>query len=200
MKRLIVIALLSLSCIAASAARPMLRWGAEWGYGATFFHYRNLNYMDPEVGYRVWDEGHDFSPSANAWASVFIGADLLPWMNVSAGTGFMGISKDRRVIPVFIKTEFYPRGSSSDGPLVRLAGGLGFPGLLSSPPVRFVSAGGGWRLALDRISDLDFFADIRFCGDNPPVTDDDGTVINESNIRRNTAIYCSLEFGVALSF
>lgn len=204
MKRLYIIALLLLSCAAASAAgpgeRPILRFGVEWGYGSGFFRYWNLNYMDPEVGYRVWDEDHEFAPSLNAYAQVEAGADLLPRFNLSFAGGVMGIAPGRQVIPLMLKATFFFRDSSLDGPFIRACGGLGFPDFFSRPPIKFGSIGGGWRLALDGLWDIDFTGSVRICSDSPPIVDENDITISESSIRRNTAIYCSFELGIAISF
>ena len=204
MKRLSLITLLLLFCTAASAAgpgeRPILRFGVEWGYGSGFYRYWNLNYMDPVVGYRVWDEDHEFAPSLNAYALLEAGADLLPRFNLAFAGGIMGIAPGRRVVPLILKTTFFFRDSASDGPFARACGGLGFPDFFSRPPIHFASLGGGWRLALNGLWDIDFIGSVRFCSDNPPIKDEDGTIISESSIRRNTAIYCSFELGIAISF
>lgn len=204
MKRLYIIILLLLSCSSLAAKPPegrrLLRWGAEWGYGTRFYKYWKYNYMDPNLG-RIWDKRNDFNLSANGYLFLSVGADILPWFNISLYSGLMGVSDDRQVFPLAIRANFFPNGSNKDGALLLLGAGIGFFDYYSIAPVHFANIGAGWRLALNNRWDMDFTLQMRVCGDKPPIWDPEkNAYVNESDIRGNVAIYCSIELGVAISF
>lgn len=204
MKRLYTIVFLLLFCNLAAARPPegrgFMRWGAEWGYGTSFYRYWNHNYMDPDLG-RIFDSDEDFSLSANGYILLSAGADILPWLNISLYSGLMGISYGRQVVPLAIRANFFPKGANNDGLLLLAGTGIGFSDYFSKVPAHFANIGSGWRVAMNKRWDMDFTLQLRVCGDKPPIWDADrNAYVNESDIRGNIAVYCSIEFGIAISF
>ncbi len=203
MKRVLSILLLILCCslvAAQEARRPAFRWGLEWGYGVTAFKYWSVNYLDSSVGYRVWDENHAFQAKSTAFACICVGADVSRKANLSMQLGMMGIDKDREVIPVGIRFNYSFRGTDADGPMAFFGGGLGFPDHFTTAAVHYANIGGGYRIRLSSLWDIDFLATFRLCDDHPPVRDpESGEYVNESNIRKNVTAYCSLALGVAIT-
>lgn len=202
MRRSLLITLALLSCTLLPAQeRSFLRVGIEWGYGTSPYKYWNKNYMDAEVGYRVWDESHESAFYPNAFAGLSLGADISDRLNLAAWTGIMGVYKHRRVMPLGMRLSFFSNGQKNSGMMYFLDGGAGFPDFFESPLLYFASLGSGYRVALSRIFDLDLTFRIRGCYDHPPLWDaEDQIYVEQSNIRKNIAIYGSAEFGIAFSF
>lgn len=204
MKRLFLIFLI-LAGLASSAAgqgrdRQFFRIGGEWGYGIGFLRYWNYNYMDADFG-RIWDEGRDFFPSANAFACINIGADLAPWCKIFIQPGVMGVTKDRQVFSLGAAACFYPKGHEKDGLVLLAGGGIGFLTHIYNIPVNYAKVGAGWHLSLNRLWDMDLSARLRLCKDSPPIWDKDrNNYVNQDDIRGNLSLSCSLEFGVAIDF
>ena len=92
------------------------------------------------------------------------------------------------------------RGTDADGPMAFFGGGLGFPDHFTTAAVHYANIGGGYRIRLSSLWDIDFLATFRLCDDHPPVRDpESGEYVNESNIRKNVTAYCSLALGVAIT-
>ncbi len=198
---ILLILLLSCSLSQAQGLRSAFRWGLEWGYGASAFRYWSNNYLDAQVSYRIWDEGHEFAFTPNAYATLYAGADIGRHLNLSLYSGTMGIYTDRQVIPVGLRATLAFRGNDSGGALAFLGGGFCFPGLSFSSPGHYLQIGGGYRIKLGSVMDMDLLAHLRTCDDHPPIWDEeDGAYVQDGNIRKNLAVYSSFELGVAISF
>lgn len=206
MRRSLLTFFFLLCCFSALAGekgeRRALRWGADWGYGLDIYHYWNINYLDTQVGYRVWDQDYEWQARPNAYACLKLGYEVLPWMEVSVFSGIMGISEGRKIIPAGLQIGIAPGGNANAGPVFNISGGAGFKsGGYSPVPAAFAMMGGGWRFRINSVWDMDLLLRTRLCKDSPPVWDkDDGIYITEENVRRNVALTASLEFGIALSF
>ncbi len=204
MKKLTAITvILMLACsLAYCQERPSrFHWGVEWGYGASGFMYWSNNYFDAKVGYRIWDEGHEFAFVPNAYAGLYAGFDLGRRINLSLFSGTMGIYSDRQVIPLGLRATYAFRGQDSQGALAFLGGGLCFHDLFVSAPGQYLQLGGGYRIKLGGKMDMDLLAHLRACDDHPPIWDEEnGSYVDAANIRKNLAVYTSFEVGVAFRF
>lgn len=202
-KRIAITFLFMLACSLAfcQEQRFRFRWGLEWGYGASEFMYWSNNYFDANVGCRVWDEGHEFAFVPNAYAGLYAGLDLGRRLNLSLFSGTMGVYSDRQVIPLGLRATWAFRGQDSRGALACLGGGFCFHDLAAASPGHYLQLGGGYRIKLGGLMDMDLLAHLRACDDHPRIWDDEyGAYVDGANIRKNLAVYTSFELGVAISF
>lgn len=202
-KRTAITLLLILACSLAfcQEQRSRFRWGLEWGYGASGFKYWSNNYFDSKVGYRIWDEGHEFAVIPNAYAGLYAGFDLGRRINLALFSGTMGIYSDRQVIPLGLRVTYAFMGQDSQGALALLGGGLCFHDFFVSSPGQYLQIGGGYRIKLNGKMNMDLLAHLRACDDHPPIWDEEnGAYVDAVNIRKNLAVYTSFELGVAIGF
>ena len=202
-KRIAIIFILMLACSLAlcQEQRSRFHWGMEWGYGASAFKYWSNNYFDAKVGFRIWDEGHEFAFVPNAYAGLYAGFDLGRKLYLSLFSGTMGIYSDRRVIPLGLRATYAFKGQDSQGVLAYLGGGLCFHDFSIAAPGQYLQLGGGYRIKLGRSMDMDLLAHLRACDDHPSIWDEeDGAYVQKDNIRKNLAAYISFELGVAIRF
>lgn len=193
-------ALLSALSCHAQAPRPHWRLGAEWGYSVAFHNHYHYCYPDPEIGYRVDDEQYVNINYLNAYCMLKGGYDLSRCLNASLSLGSMGVYNERVLIPVLADFAWHMNTVTQDGPMFTAGSGIAL-GNLRRKPVILARAGVGYRFALSRWADLDFFLRFRAVIDHPRVWDaDSNRYIEESVVLRNNALYYAFSFGMALSF
>lgn len=208
MKRLLLFLSLLLSAGITSSAsgregRSPLRFGIDWGYGVDFYKYWNINYLDSEVGYRVWDQDYAFGFRPNAYATASLGVELSSRTTVSAFSGVMGLSEGRSVIPMCLQASYIPAGNAKGGLLFTAAAGIGINTDLESyyRLSTIAMIGAGWRIPLNTVWDMDVILRIRGAHDSPPIWDEDvHNYVPRSDIRKNITITTAAEFGIAISF
>lgn len=202
-KRFAIAFLLMLACSPAfcQTQRSWFRWGLEWGYGASAFKYWSNNYFDSKVGCRIWDEGHEFAFVPNAYAGLYAGVDVGTRLNLSLFSGTMSVYSGRQVIPLGLRSTYAFRGQDSQGALALLGGGFCFHDFSFASPGYYLQLGGGYRIKLGSLMNMDLLARLRACDDHPPIWDEEvGAYVERDNIRKNLAAYASFELGVAISF
>ena len=204
---LIIVLLVSISASASARVLPAeppfnrLRFTAEWGYTQGFFLYRDYNFISEE-GYRVYDRSHGFNWSPNAQFMARLGYPLSARSVLSLCTGYMGVGKDNRLLPVTLRYDFYPRSFYEDGIFVYAQGGTAWHIHTTAGQMALLaSTGCGYRFRLCDGCALDLLVGVKYLRDHPALPDPErpGNV-PEHNIRKNVAGYCALDFSVAISF
>ena len=203
MKRAIAYLAALLLCLSATAGgRDFLRRlhpGLEWGYTLTATTYQHFNYLDPSIGYRINDQGWTYPPRSNAFILGSLTFDLSDRFSLGLLSGYEGIDRMRRTIPLLCRGSFYPRGRDEDG--VYFFSDLGLN--LSHPEAggNQMQIGTGYNIFLAPRCALAFLAGGRVTYDRPDVWDPiEEEYIPKRNIKRNDAWYFALNIGVALKF
>lgn len=203
-RRLIIVIAMSLACICARARAPFLRYGIEWGFNPNVFAKTQLNYLTSE-GYRVIDntDRGDFFPCGFIMANI--GINAWEYMSVSVHSGYMGVSRNNRVIPLLLRVTGHINGSQKDGMFVFLDGGVGFHLPKTDEPPRKLGvtgdAGIGYRLRLSSGMSLDLSFCIKGFYDRPLIKDPDtGQYVPEEDIFKSDAFYLNPSVSVGLTF
>ena len=208
-RKLLSIIILLSSFMSGASARVLpdgpvlnrLRVGVEWGYTQTFFLARSYNFISDD-GYRVYDKSVGFHWRANAQITAQVGYILGERSLVSLCTGYMGMGKDNRLIPLALRYTFYPRAVYNDGFFLYGQGGVAWHIHTTAGKTAVLGVlGGGYRIRLTDTCNLDLLVGLKGLLDHPAIPDParQGN-IPEQNIRRNIAGYCALDFSVAVSF
>ena len=201
MKRGLSIILLTCLCMLSYSKEKHTRFtfGAEWSYCATFLSGYRFYFIAPE-GYRVYecDDRADYMRDGEVY--VHAGCNINPHWNLSLYVGYTGISDYHNGMPVSLRATRY----FGDNPLkdrwfsfCEVGSGIGF----ASVPTELISAkaGGGYRLSLSRVSQLDFIASIRFIHTHPDIIYY-GDFIPHSDIGQSSAYVMSASVGIGLTF
>lgn len=203
-RQLISAAILALACITAQARAPFVRYGIEWGFGPEIYAKTHQNYLT-SVGYRVNDvqEGMDFFSCGHVMANV--GINATEHLSVSVHSGYMGISRDNRVIPLLLRATGHINGCMADGIFIFLDGGVGFHIPKADQPGRapgaMGDAGVGYSLRLSSGMALDFSFCIKGVYDHPLIEDPDtGGYITGDDVIRNDAFFINPCLSVGLRF
>ena len=203
-RRIISAFILAMSCLAAQARAPFVRFGIEWGYGPEAYAKVQQSYLT-SVGYRIdsGQEGMEFFNCGFVMANV--GINAMEHLSVSIHSGYMGISRDNRVIPVLLRVTGHINGCMEDGIFVFLDGGVGFHILKEDQPNRnpgaMGDAGVGYGLRMSSGMALDFAFSIRGFYDRPLIQDPDThKYITGDDVIKNDAFFINPCISVGFRF
>ena len=172
-------------------------FGVEWGYTSSLFNVYHNNYLSPE-GIRVDDKGVDFHYYSNGHIQAGASYAFARKFEVGAYLGFIGVSQERRLVPITLRSTYYFDSYLSDGFFCYLDGG---PALGENQNVTLIGKiGGGYRVKLSNRFSLDFLLSFHICSDHPKIFNSDDQQITGDDLRRNDATYGGLNFTLALRF
>ena len=203
MKRMSTLFAALLLCLsAAGGGKEFLRRihpGIEWGHTLTAATYQHYNYLDPSIGFRINEEGWLAPPASNAYILGSISYNISETLSFSLLSGYQGISKGRRAVPVLCRAYYYFTGMQSDGFYFTYDFGVNL--LATGGHGNQLQLGTGYSMVLTPRCSVGLFASVRAVYDQPDIWDPiEEEYIPEQNIRRNDAWYCALNIGVALKF
>lgn len=172
-------------------------YGVEWGYTSSLFNIYHNNYLSQE-GIRVDEKGFDFDYSSNGHVLAGVSYAFARRYEAGAYLGFIGVSQDRRLVPVSLRATYYFDSYLSDGFFSYLDGGAAFG---ENQNVTLIGKlGGGYRMKLSEHFCLDFLLSFHICSDHPKIFYTDDQQITGDDLRRNDATYGGLNFSLALRF
>ncbi len=176
-----------------------LTFGIEWGYIASF-HYGYYNYFLAPEGYRVEDKGYEFGLFSNAEMYANIGYDFNEKWNLSMYVGYLGIANFHKAVPVSLRlTRYFGKDQSDDKWFLFGDVGSGISIKISPQEIITGKIGVGYRLALSRMTSLDFIVTARMITTHPQIYHDKIPIPLEMTAR-NIANVSAVSFGMALNF
>lgn len=176
-----------------------LTFGAEWAYAATFVSGHHYNFFAPE-GYRENIKDASVSYFTNAEFLLNVGYDLGKFWNLSLYAGYAGAGSFEPVIPLSLRaTRFFMSSHQDDRWMAFVDVGSGM-NIKKRPQAIFTGKlGGGYRIALSQVVNLDFLVSLRLLYTHPDVVYYD-EYIDAGQINRNDGYIASLNIGIALTF
>jgi len=186
------------------AKTPLMRYGVEWGFSPNISFDHHTNFIT-EDGYRANIQNAGMCFTANGYLMGSIGINIWKHFDLNLMSGYAGIGKNNRMIPLLLRAGYHLKSTGNDTPFCFLDGGLGFHIRKEGEPYRkpaiIAGAGLGYRLVLTRRSSIDFVFNGRWTFDSLLITDpNSGNFIDDCNIKRNKAFYLTLSLGVGLNF
>lgn len=173
--------------------------GLEWGMSLTPTSFHHYNYLDESIGFRINDEGWDYHTKLNAFVLGSLSFDVTRTFSVGILSGWQGVERSVRIIPLITRLSFFTSGSDDDGIFVYTDLGIALNRFAKK--TNFSQIGGGYRLMLTPGYSLNFRISSRIVYDRPDVWDPiEEDYISERNIKRNDAWYCALNIGLSLEF
>lgn len=179
-----------------------LQVGCEWGYSQLLYQYHDYNIVSVE-GYRIKESSRGFNLHSNGFVLLNVGYDIGQKMNVGLYAGYAGIAEDSRFFPAFVRFNFHPSGTASDGFFSFIDGGaaVGVPSGLQEDIAAICGIGEGYRIKLNWRYNLDFHVALRYSSAHPSIPNPDGPgYVSRQNIRSNSAGYLALNFAIAINF
>ena len=175
--------------------------GVEWGYTQGFFQSRNYNYISEE-GYRIFEEDRAFRAFSNAQVLVQFGYRLSERTALALYSGYMGMGKNNRLLPLMLRLSVFPSTDNEDGLFVYGQGGVAWHVHTTAGRMAWLgSIGGGYRFRLAYNTNLDLLFGIKYLHDHPSIPNPEGPGnVPEHNIRMNNAGYCALDVSIAINF
>ena len=173
--------------------------GIEWGYTLTLAAHHHYNYLDESIGFRINDEGWTMLPRSNAYILGSLKYSFSSVFSTSIISGFQGIYKDRRTVPLLCRVSVSPSGRDSDGFFFFSDMGV-FLTDFRRHGNQF-QIGSGYSIVLAPRCSIGLRIGARLIYDRPDVWDPiEEEYISEQNIRRNDAWYSALNMGIVLEF
>lgn len=175
--------------------------GLEWGYTQCFLLARDYNFISEE-GYRIFEQQTGFNWHANAQLLLSVGHLIGEHSSLTLYSGYMGVGKDNRLIPLQLRYSFFPSQYRHDGPIAYAQGGVAWHIHTSAGRMGWLGGlGGGYRVRLSYDTYLDLLVGVKYLHDHPSIPNPEGPGnVPERNIRKNNAGYCALDISIALSF
>jgi hypothetical protein len=203
MKRLSIIFLFLLFSLPAMAGgggfSGRFHPGVEWGMSLTPASFHHYNYLDESIGFRINDEGWDYNTKLGAFVLGSVAFDITRTFSVGLLSGWQGVERNRRIVPLISRLSFYLSGVDDDSIFVYTDLGLALNELKKK--CNFIQIGSGYRLLLTPGYSLNLRVSGRIVYDRPEVWDPiEEEYISERNIKRNDAWYCALNLGFSLEF
>lgn len=187
-----------------NAARPYPRFtfGVESSYALTFLNFSHFNFISSD-GSRRDERAVSTSLFSNGQFLVHGGVNVSRNVNISIYTGYSGIYRGERMIPVSLRFTWL----SGTDPLKNRwmafcsAGGgindITDPWNLSAEG----RIGGGYRFSLNRSVKLDVLLAFQECYTHPRAYESDvGNYVPAERLRRNDAYISAVTIGLALTF
>ena len=174
-------------------------YGVEWGGSFSAIRYHDYNYLI-ESGYRMNDSSLSFGGKVNGvfWANV--GYLIANRFQISLYSGYEGIDRNVRVVPIVLRGAFFNKGYHSDGLFAFAGGGVGITDV-ERRSVILGRIGAGYRIVLSKATCLDFMISANMSIRNPDLLDPDSHMpIADYRISVNNLCLGKLGLSMALSF
>ena len=185
-----------------AARTPAVNFGLEWGVDPQIASFHKFNYVSWE-GYRVNGDNSGINYNLNATVLANISFNTGEYFRVGLYSGYCGITRDTRVIPLSARLTMFPQGPYRDSFLYFADAGVGFhlnePRAPAQNPCFIAKLGAGYRYIIGGHTSLDLLVNMRGVVDSPLIKDPDsgGYVVD---IRFNSAAYLAFSFSIALNF
>ena len=177
-----------------------LKYGIEWGYSATCFDKYHSVYFNPEVGYRIDNQGTDFFLYSNAYVSARVGVEMFRHYSLAILAGYAGVNQDRRLFPATVRATYFMDSYDTGGIMIFGEGGLGMTDVSENVSNLF-KLGTGYRLKMSMKSSLDFMASLQLTKDHPGIYSAEiPGYIPDEYVRRSDNYYGAVSFSIAISF
>lgn len=201
MKKPLILLAVCLLCGSLQLPARGFHAGASWGASMNMVRDYHFNWRDDNFGYRIDETGADIFDAFNAWMEGFISQDIGKKHAVSLRSGWQGISKGRRTVPVTLRWDWHFAGNYADGWFVFAGGGAVFGRLTGTNFSWITGEGAGYRIHLGGGDCLDITASVRSVLDRPRIYDsEEGRYVSGRNTLRNNVWYHALSVGISLSF
>lgn len=204
-KRLILLTLLLVLTGSGALARsPFVRFGVEWGPSVVLYSSTHLFYTDRD-GITVREDDSGFNSHINGFVLGHVGVNATDFLSFSVHSGYAGVGKDNRLIPVLLRVTAAPDGFDADGLFFFIDGGTGFHLTHNDQPdidpAFMADAGMGYHFSLAPSVRLEFALNLKLTCDQILIPDPDrGGYIPAENININSAKYLALCLSVGFSF
>lgn len=174
-------------------------YGIEWGGSFSVIDCHNYNYLI-ESGYRMNSTDISYGGKVNALFLANIGYVFADRFQVSLYSGYEGVDRNVRVVPILLRGTFFNNGVKSDGLLAYFGGGVGITDI--EPRSIILSRGGvGYRFVLSKATSLDLILSAGISIRNPDLFDPDSHMpIADNRITVNNLYVGKLGLSMALSF
>lgn len=177
----------------------LFHYGVEWGIGAFMLTADKYTYF-AEEGYLVDYRGTSSIFHTNGIADVYIGAEMNHWLELSLRTGYMGIGKGERGVPVNLRGTII----LSEKSLCRSGGIFMEPGVLFSSgqkPAYTCRLGYLYRFSLTCGMALEFGCGIVSAYSHPNVRDRlSGEYVKKENVGMTRSLKAGLMITTAIVF
>ena len=177
---------------------PRLVFGIEWGAAETFWTACETCYNSDDG--RVYESGSGYNFATNGEFIVGVGCNLTRRLNLALNCGMSGVAGSDIVIPLTLRTSFFPCGCDADGVFFFGEAGAGF-NLDRNPRPDFIGiVGGGHRWALSRRVSIDLSLKARVVLDHPYVKASDGSYLPSSQVLVSDAWHLAAGLFLGLRF
>lgn len=174
-------------------------YGVEWGGSFSVAEYHDYNYLI-ESGYRMNDSSFAFGGKVNGFFLANVGYLIAERFQVSLYSGYEGVDRNVRVVPIVLRGAFFNKGYHSDGIFAYVGGGVGITDI-ERRSVILGRLGTGYRIVLSKATSLDFIISANLSIRNPDLLDPDSHMpIADNRISVNNLYLGKLGLSMALSF
>lgn len=176
-----------------------VHFGAEWGIGWSMMSKSHETYLVSD-GFLVDIREVKFRQYINGAVLGFVEADFGGRVGVAASSGYMGLYRNERVVPVMLRTSFaLKRNGMENGGAVFIEGGPGFAG---RQDMALIGRGGyAYRCRLAGHLAVDFRASFLISDSHPAVYDRfSGRYVPDEDLRTTDWTNAGIMFTIGIVF
>lgn len=201
LKHLLLTTASVLISVQAFAAGPLrMRLGTDWGYSPQLYQSFVSTYYT-RIGYRVTEQSLGFDYYTNGYLLLGFGCEINNRCAFYIKSGYMGLFKDFRVMPILGEAQYFFNGSEGrDCPFVMLNGGVALHSGSFIDKTVLASLGGGYRHHLSGTTTLDMVAKIQASNCSPLPYDKYDGLVPRNRIIFSNANQFALSLGLSLYF
>ena len=181
---------------------PRFTFGVETSYVLTFLNYSHFNFISSDGGRRDERSLTDVAMS-NGQILVSGGVNISDKLNLSLYTGYGGVYRRERMVPLSMRLSWYSGGDPMKNRWMSFCSvGAGFnnPDMLSRISAEG-KAGGGYRISLNRHVKMDLLLAFQEVYTHIRAYENDtGSYVPEERLRRNDTWIGAFTFGIGLVF
>ena len=181
---------------------PLVTYGIESSYALTFLSFSHFNYISAD-GDRRDQRTMSSNIFSNGQFLIHAGLNVSPAVNISLYTGYSGIYRGERMIPLSLRATWFPSAKRPDEHrwLLFCSGGTGFSDFDDVDYSLEGKVGAGYRISLNRSVKLDFLFSIQEVFTHPGAYESDAMdYVPAERLRRNDAYITAATIGIALVF
>ena len=198
--RLRLFILLILSCLCRLTQAQEITWSVEWGTAATFYTHHDYQYTTLD-GYHIDEHYYETQTHLHGLMTVRVGIQASRRLNLSVGTGWLGLQRGIRCLPVSLRGTLDMGDPDRNGFMAFAEGGIGLSEKLEKKSGDFARIGTGYRIPLGYGVRLRFMAALQASVCHPQLFDIyDGIVVDDSHLEYSDRTAAALVVSMGLEF
>ena len=188
------------SCLCCLSRGQEITWSVEWGTAATFYTHHDYQYTTLD-GHHIDEHYYDTQTHLHGLMTARVGIQASRRLNLSLGTGWQGLQREIRCMPVSLRATLDLGDPQKNGMLTFLEGGIGITEDFKGKAGDFAKLGMGYRIPLGYGVQLRFLAALQASLCHPQLFDIyDNITVDDNHLEYSDRSAGAVVINMALEF